>query len=131
MYEPRRVRFHLRDTNRRSGPQGLGQCGEETTVSQCWDDFSVRAFAKCKGKYFEISPLWYKRWHILGLLRQLCGMAQLSSEEHQLRSPPFYVDGVPWTVRLYRVKVGLTSPPRRWRCGGRDRTDAPHTVHDT
>jgi hypothetical protein len=32
------------------------------------------------------------------------GGAQLSSEEHQLRSPPFYVDGIPWTVRLYKVK---------------------------
>ena len=36
-------------------------------------------------------------------------MDQLSSEEHQLRSPPFYVDGIPWTVRLYKVKPQVSS----------------------
>ncbi len=27
-----------------------------------------------------------------------------TSDEHQLRSPPFYVNGVPWTVRFYWTK---------------------------
>lgn len=34
-----------------------------------------------------------------------------TSDEHQLRCPPFYVDGVPWSVRLYKVKPqGVDAP---------------------
>ena len=32
------------------------------------------------------------------------GNAGLTSDEYQLRSPPFYAVGVPWTLRLYKAK---------------------------
>jgi hypothetical protein len=34
-----------------------------------------------------------------------------TSDEHQLRCPPFYVDGVPWCVRLYKVKQQANEAP--------------------
>ena len=30
---------------------------------------------------------------------------QNTSDEHQLRSPPFYAGGVPWSVRFYKAKT--------------------------
>ena len=30
--------------------------------------------------------------------------ASMTSDDHQLRSPPFYAVGVPWTLRLYKAK---------------------------
>ena len=34
------------------------------------------------------------------------GNAGHTSDEYQLRSPPFYAVGVAWTLRLYKAKPG-------------------------
>jgi len=46
-----------------------------------------------------------EEWEQDGVCCFSIGNAGVTSDEYQLRSPPFYALGVPWTLRLYKAKA--------------------------